>query len=208
MPSTVQLENTGFGDLEEPTIMATEEIIDEESLFSLELVVDQISLPKIVCRFPAVAFRLLDFPTLLIYHVEPDLAETIREKISKDPHYKVPHQLHELQDKYGSFPVKKGKSCLFKVPLRILHTHLSNCPLYVMIIDTYPEVSECSLFLYTDSRILMTRQSCFTFLIIRVVFYGWLEQRTKIHVKECNSSIPIYVNMFFYILILGSKVAW
>ena len=153
--------------------MATEEIIDEESLFSLELVVDQISLPKIVCSFPAVAFRLLDFPTLLIYHVEPDLAETIREKISKDPHYKVPHQLHELQDKYGSFPVKKGKSCLFKVPLRILYTHLSNCPLYVMIIDTYPEVSECSLFLYTDSRILMIRQSCFTFLIIRVVFYGY-----------------------------------
>ena len=25
----------------------------------------------------------------------------------------------------------------------------------------------------------------------------WLEQRTKIHVKECNSSIPIYDNMFF-----------
>ena len=120
--------------------MATESVIDEESLFSLELVVDKISLPKIVCRFPAVAFRLLDFPTLLIYHVEPDLAEVIRDKISKDPHYKVPQQLHELQDKHGDFPVRKGKSCLFKVPLKILHNHLSNTPLYVMVIDTYPEV--------------------------------------------------------------------
>ena len=127
--------------------MATERLVDEESLFSLELVVDKIGLPKIVCRFPAVAFRLLDFPTLLIYHVEPDLAEVIRKKISKDPHYKVPQQLHELQDKRGDFPVKKGKSCLFKVPLKILQTHLLNTPLYVMIIDTYPEVWPLHIFM-------------------------------------------------------------
>ena len=124
--------------------MATTVLRNEESLFSLELVVDKISLPQIVCRFPAVAFRLLDFPTLLIYHVEPELADAIRQKISRDQHYKVPQQLHELKDKDGDFPVKKGKSCLFKVPLKTLQNHLLNCPLYVMVIDTYPEVSTFS----------------------------------------------------------------
>ncbi len=121
--------------------MASNSSPDQESLFSLELVVDKLSLPNIVCRFPSVAFRLLDFPTLLIHHVEPELAEIIREKISSDQYFKVPSQLHELKDKHGDFPVKKGKSCLFKVPLKNLMTHLTNTPLYVMVIDTYPEVS-------------------------------------------------------------------
>ncbi len=115
-------------------------LLDQESLFSLELVVDRIKLPKVGCRFPAVAFRLLDFPTLLIYHVEPYHAEAIKEKLTNDVTCEVPEQLRELQDTHGNFIVKKGKSCLFKVPLRTLENHLSNAPLYVMIIDTYPQV--------------------------------------------------------------------
>lgn len=40
----------------------------------------------------------------------------------------------------GHFPVRKGKSCLFKVSPNLLQTHLFNAPLYVMAMDTYPEV--------------------------------------------------------------------
>lgn len=115
-------------------------ILDHESLFSLELVVERLSLPNVVCRFPAIAFRLLDYPTLIIYHVEPDLADSIRSKIALDPYYKLPKQLPEFQDKQGDFCVKKGKSCLFKVTPNFFQRHLASTPLYVMIIDTYPEV--------------------------------------------------------------------
>jgi len=36
--------------------------------------------------------------------------------------------------------MKKGKSCLFKVSANTLQMHLSNAPLYVMALDTYPDV--------------------------------------------------------------------
>ncbi|KAJ8308842.1 hypothetical protein KUTeg_013716 [Tegillarca granosa] len=111
-----------------------------ESLFSLELVVEKLYIPNSTCRFPAVAFRLLDFPTILIEHVEPDLAEKIRHKIKVDPYYTVPHQFHELKDRDGNFLMKKGKSCLFRITTDTLKMHLSNTPLYVMIIDNFPEV--------------------------------------------------------------------
>ena len=114
--------------------------VASESLFSLEIVVDKLSVPGVPCRFPAVAFRLLDFPTLIIYHVDPSLGDTIKAKISADPHYRVPPQLNELKDKQGHFLVKKGKSCLFKIPPKTVHAHLMNTPLYVMLIDTYPDV--------------------------------------------------------------------
>ncbi|XP_067682204.1 microtubule-associated protein 10-like [Haliotis asinina] len=111
----------------------------EESLFSLELVVEKLYVPHVTCRFPAIAFRLLDFPTILISHVEPDLANTIKAKIVRDPYYQLPDQFGELKDKHGNFMVKKGKSCLFKIPVESLKMHLTNTPLYVMVIDTFPD---------------------------------------------------------------------
>ena len=117
------------------------ESLNQDSLFSLELVVERLSLLKTVtCRFPAVAFRLLDFPTLLIHHVDHRLADNIRARTSADLYSKLPVQLPELSDRDGGFRVDKGKSCLFKVSPTMLQTHLSNAPLYVMILDTYPEV--------------------------------------------------------------------
>ncbi|CAH1790778.1 unnamed protein product [Owenia fusiformis] len=109
-----------------------------KSLFSLEIVVDKLILPNSVCRFPAVAFRLLDFPTLIIYHIEQELADDIRSKITVDRYFEVPQQLNELKDRNGYFVMKKGKTCLFKMAVETLHGHLTNTPLYVMIIDTFP----------------------------------------------------------------------
>lgn len=112
----------------------------EVSLFSLELVVEKVYIPHVPCRFPAIAFRLLDFPTIVIKHVEDDLGKAIRNKIAMDPYYQIPEQFIELKDKHGNFMVKKGKSCLFKISAEVLKQHLSQTPLYVMLIDLYPEV--------------------------------------------------------------------
>ncbi|XP_033734151.1 microtubule-associated protein 10-like [Pecten maximus] len=117
-------------------------VTDKESLFSLELVVEKLYIPHVACRFPAVAFRLLDFPTILVEHVEKELGDKIRRKISTDPYYNVPEQFTELKDKHGNFMMKKGKSCLFKVAVSSLKTHLTNAPLYVMVIDNFPKVSK------------------------------------------------------------------
>ncbi|XP_060063020.1 microtubule-associated protein 10-like [Ylistrum balloti] len=117
-------------------------VTDKESLFSLELVVEKLYIPHVACRFPAVAFRLLDFPTILVDHVEKELGDQIRRKISTDPYYNVPEQFSELKDKHGNFMMKKGKSCLFKIAVSSLKTHLSNTPLYVMVIDNFPKVSK------------------------------------------------------------------
>ncbi|RUS80551.1 hypothetical protein EGW08_011691, partial [Elysia chlorotica] len=111
-----------------------------DSLFSLELVVEKLYIPHTPCRFPAVAFRLLDFPTILIKHVEDDLGTAIRNKISFDPYYTLPDQFSELKDKHGNFMVRKGKSCLFKIRAELLKQHLASTPLYVMVIDMFPEV--------------------------------------------------------------------
>ena len=115
--------------------------LDRESLFSIELVVDRLSLTKsTICRFPAIAFRLLDFPTLVIHHINLDHAAAIRSKITADPYYKLPPTFAELQDRDNSFTMKKGKSCLFKVSPNSLLSHLTAAPMYVMIVDTYPDL--------------------------------------------------------------------
>ena len=113
---------------------------NEDSLFSLELVVEKVYIPHVPCRFPSIAFRLLDFPIIVISHVEDDLANTIKGKISRDPYFDMPAQFSELKDKHGNFIINKGKSCLFKITVDNLKLHLSNTPLYVMLIDTFPEV--------------------------------------------------------------------
>jgi len=115
--------------------------LDQESLFSLELIVDQLRLHQSVeCRIPAIAFRLLDFPTLLIYHVEPELAVTIRSKLLDIRYQSLPAQLNELKDhKTGKFSVRRGKSCLFCVSPNTLVSSLCSAPLYVMVVDMFPE---------------------------------------------------------------------
>ena len=132
--------------------------LNQESLFSLELIVDRLCLHRSVeCRIPAVAFRLLDFPTLLIYHVEPELAVTIRSKLLEDRYWPVPAQLNELKDRNtGAFLISRGKSCLFRVSPNTLVSSLSSAPLYVMVVDMFPEtpklVGSCGVTLNASAR--------------------------------------------------------
>ncbi|XP_060677505.1 microtubule-associated protein 10 [Hemiscyllium ocellatum] len=112
-----------------------------ETLFSLELLVDYVRLepgPWTPGPGPlfAVAFRLLDFPTLLVHQIEPERAECIRRSWVSDKEKAIPERALNGFD----VPFSKGKSCLFKISLASLHSHLSNTPLYTMLLDVFPRV--------------------------------------------------------------------
>ena len=105
-----------------------------ESLFSLELHVESVEDLQVLCRLPAVSFRLLDFPTLIIHHVDPTMAERLRQKVLVEA-----GDLSDLKDRSGNFQFQKGKSCLFKANIETLHRELQTTPLYVMLLDLWPK---------------------------------------------------------------------
>ncbi|XP_043992565.1 microtubule-associated protein 10 [Gambusia affinis] len=101
-----------------------------ETLFSLELLVDYIRLEKL-CKVPdriALGVRLLDFPTLLIYH------HRSKSVGSNQPARKQP-------DGQREFAFNRGKCCFFKMNLDSLHVHLSATPLYAMVLDVSEDSS-------------------------------------------------------------------
>ena len=109
-----------------------------KSLFSIDIVVDKLNIKsKVQCYFPSIAFRILDFPTLIINHVEPSVGKKIKMKISMDHLFRLKNQLNELKDNEGSFPVKKGKSCLIQMDAKTLLNLLQNTPVYVMVVDIF-----------------------------------------------------------------------
>ena len=99
-------------DNNEPTVF-NYKMADPESLFSLEVVVETVENVVVSCRAPAIAFRLLDFPTLVIRAEE-------NRRDSTTPGY---HKLHS------------GKSCLFKINKNMLYARLQSTPLYIMLVD-------------------------------------------------------------------------
>ncbi|XP_071778706.2 microtubule-associated protein 10 [Centroberyx gerrardi] len=100
-----------------------------ETLFSLELLVEYIRIDKErkVSDELALGVRLLDFPTLLIYGAEQRSGG-------------IHQQQHRGEDNRGEYAFNRGKSCLFKINLDSLHTHLSNTPLYAMVLDVKDEI--------------------------------------------------------------------
>lgn len=118
--------------------MATEEV---ESLFSLELAVNSLCIvPHTVnCRMPAVAFRLLDFPSLIVQQLDETETKHLKEVIQKtwSDAIDLPNQLRELKDRHGNYEFNKAKSLLFKYKLNSFASHLQNTPLYVMVVDMW-----------------------------------------------------------------------
>lgn len=110
-----------------------------ESLFSFEVAVEylRIDVATVACRFPAVAIRLLDFPTLLIPHLDKEEQDRIKAALLFDSYGELPLKFKELLDARGNFQINKGKSCMFKFDLSTLHDHLHNVPLYAMITDLW-----------------------------------------------------------------------
>ena len=106
-----------------------------ETLFSLEIHVESVENVRVACNLPALCFRLLDFPTMLIHHVSPLEAEKLRQRLRFEGKEKL---LHELKDRFGNFQFRKGKSCLFKASIDTLLIHLQTVPLYAMLMDLWP----------------------------------------------------------------------
>ncbi|KAK5882148.1 hypothetical protein CesoFtcFv8_020763 [Champsocephalus esox] len=103
-----------------------------ETLFSFELLVESIRVEKEsqVSDELALGVRLLDFPTLLIYQPE---------KINAGGN----QHAHNGKDQLGGYAFNRGKSCFFKMNLNALFTHLSNTPLYAMVLDVKEEIPKC-----------------------------------------------------------------
>ena len=91
---------------------------------------------RVACKLPALCFRLLDFPTMIIHHVSPVDAEKIRHRLRMEGKDSV---LHELKDRFGNFQFRKGKSCLFKASIDTLLVQLQTVPLYAMLMDLWPK---------------------------------------------------------------------
>ncbi|KAL7383883.1 hypothetical protein ABVT39_019926 [Epinephelus coioides] len=100
-----------------------------ETLFSFELLVECIQVEKEsqLSDELALGVRLLDFPTLLIYQPRQSSGG-------------INQQEHSGQMQRGGYVFNRGKSCFFKMNLNTLHTHLSNTPLYAMVLDVKEEI--------------------------------------------------------------------
>lgn len=107
-----------------------------ESLFSLEIHVENINRLKVSCVIPAVSFRLLDFPTLIIHHVSPANVQKLREKSQIQGFTKESIEA-EFRDRHGNISFSKGKSCLFRANIENLQSKLQGTPLYVMLLDVW-----------------------------------------------------------------------
>ncbi|KAK6489562.1 microtubule-associated protein 10-like [Huso huso] len=119
--------------------MADSDLI-KETLFSLEVLVDFIKTDTSTTErrvlVPAVAVRLLDFPTLLIYRGDKENQEDIfQEDLEREKENVTSDLFHHVGGGNGQYFFQKGKSCLFKISLDSLHRHLSNTPLYAMVLD-------------------------------------------------------------------------
>ena len=107
-----------------------------ETLFSLEVHVESVEELRMTCKLPALCFRLLDFPTMIIHHVSPVDAEKMRQRLHMEDRESL---LHELKDRFGNFQFRKGKSCLFKTSIDTLLIQLQTVPLYAMLMDLWPK---------------------------------------------------------------------
>ena len=107
-----------------------------ETLFSLEVHVESVEELRVSCKLPALCFRLLDFPTMIIHYVSPVEAEKMRQRLHMEDRESL---LHELKDRFGNFQFRTGKSCLFKASIDTLLIQLQKVPLYAMLMDLWPK---------------------------------------------------------------------
>lgn len=107
-----------------------------ETLFSLEVHVGSVEELRVSCKLPALCFRLLDFPTMIIHYVSPVEAEKMRQRFHMEDRESL---LHELKDRFGNFQFRTGKSCLFKASIDILLIQLQTVPLYAILMDLWPK---------------------------------------------------------------------
>ena len=130
-------------------------------LFSFEFVVESIRGLLVECTAPAVGFRLLDYPTIIIYHTDQEKVESLRYLAKEgacdsldDRKVLTNDEIRpDLTENDGSFLFRKGKSTLFSMELHKLFKLLSSVPLYIVLMDVYEEktrfVASCTMSLET-----------------------------------------------------------
>lgn len=104
-----------------------------ETLFSFEFLVEYVRLDT-GCKLlrswkPAVGLRLLDFPTLVIYQSDQSHGSACDKSQTNGVLFETE------EDRSHEVIFQKGKSCLFKINLDFLQKHLTNTPLYAMVMD-------------------------------------------------------------------------
>ena len=111
--------------------------MESDNLFSLEIFIESIQNLSIECGIPAVAFRFLDYPTLLVYYAELDVIDNINKKLDTDciQPDDVLKDLDEFRTNDNGYDFHKGKSCLFRQTWDYLKRSLAEIPLYVTLVD-------------------------------------------------------------------------
>ncbi|CAI9729775.1 Hypothetical predicted protein [Octopus vulgaris] len=109
------------------------------ALFSLEVVIEKLYVPGVICRIPSIVCKLLDFPVLTINLIDAKSADKMRKTLTADPLWPIPSQFDCLKDLEDTFVFKRGKSCLFKMSPENLTHHLCNVPLYLLVLDSFPD---------------------------------------------------------------------
>ena len=135
--------------MNELTFMCMKNMEKRESLFSFEFVVESVSNLLVDCTAPAVGFRLLDYPTIMIYHTDQEVLENLRFMVRnencKPSTTKSVVETEEVHPNFrehdGTFLFQKGKSTLFSMKQQKLFNLLSSIPLYIVLVDTYIEKS-------------------------------------------------------------------
>ena len=131
----------------------------EKNLFSFELIVDSVSQLSVECVAPAIGFRLLDYPTVIIYHtsqVKLNNLKTTSDDISasqSSDRRTCNENIPDLKEDGGIFHFHRGKSTLFSMDLNKLFQLLSKIPVYIMLLDMWTAetrlVGSCVLSLKT-----------------------------------------------------------
>ncbi|XP_066917040.1 microtubule-associated protein 10-like [Clytia hemisphaerica] len=109
----------------------------EECLFSLELYIQDIQNLELDCSIPAVAFRFLDYPTIIIYYTELSNIDDINQKMNSDDltGTGVAGDFDSLRNSLDGYSFNKGKSCLFKQSFEKLKKSVQQIPLYITLVD-------------------------------------------------------------------------
>ncbi|CAF2513510.1 unnamed protein product [Rotaria sp. Silwood2] len=110
------------------------------SLISIEVLISQVHIDlNIECHLPCIAFRLLDYPAVLIPYFDQWQIDEFHNLKRDYPNLSwrqlLSDQFYELRGANGKFNFKRGKSCLFKTYFKTLYTHLLNVPLFLLLID-------------------------------------------------------------------------
>jgi hypothetical protein len=119
--------------------LVTSTATPDTTIYSLELYVQyvEIEITERPIR-PAMAFRLLDFPSVVIYAPPPPPAgRPLGPPPATLDIFGQPVDIHDPQafTVHPVVPFNRGKSCLFSLSAASLQALLSKVPLYLMLVD-------------------------------------------------------------------------